>query len=210
MDWIEKSVYIRLAMPAVNVSGFIILMKYDKGKHFLLWWIVLNKTKNTKPIKKVNKVRLDLLLTQCCIRSCTAVFDLFIHSWLCLFASVCAQSSCVVFAADVKRVWGFEGLRRASVSRVKRRDLWRSNVALYANRRGLFVALCLVDVSKAVEVCAGFGYTSVSVIEALKAVYGRETQATSLRADKPHGLDAQKETNECCGFGIRFLLENRF
>ncbi len=122
--------------------------------------------------------------------------------------SMCSIIVCC-FAADVKRVWGFEGLRRASVSRVKRRDLWRSNVALYANRRGLFVALCLVDVSKAVEVCAGFGYTSVSVIEALKAVYGRETQATSLRADKPHGLDAQKETNECCGFGIGFLLENR-
>lgn len=77
---------------------------------------------------------------------------------------------------------------------------------LYANRRGLFVALCLVDVSKAVEVCAGFGYTSVSVIEALKAVYDRETQATFLRADKPHGLDAQKETNECWNTAVVFSL----
>lgn len=40
-----------------------------------------------------------------------------------------------------------------------------------------------------------------------------ETRAPSRRLDKPHALDAQKETDKrwerSCGFGIHFLLENR-
>lgn len=99
------------------------------------------------------------------------------------------------FPADVKRVWGFEGLLRASVSRVKQHDLWRFNVALYANRWGLFVALCLVDMKRdyslRLHLCLNRGLHQMCHFRS--RICDIETRAPSHRLDKPHGLDARSE-----------------
>lgn len=84
-----------LAMPAVNVIGFIILMKYYKGKHFfcsnVLWWIIPNKTKNTKPIKKVNKVRVYSMLYPFQDRSILSLYS-FMALFICF--SMCSIIVC--------------------------------------------------------------------------------------------------------------------
>lgn len=123
---------------------------------------------NTNPIEKV---RFDFTLTlgnHCCRTAELHLIPSFIHRFL--WFSMWRFRR---FPADVKRVWGFEGLRGSNAV---------TSGGFYANRRGLFVTLCLV---RRLRWRSSRRFRS--------RVCDIETRALPHRLDKPHGLDARSE-----------------